>query len=533
MSTLADQLDHGNPPHTTAAALHPKITEGLILASSVASLIVSCLIRSARRQQWTDEIFTRTEVSDPSFRHLFSALQHTGTGGCMPLFYLTGWPWAHIFGYSDLALRLYSSLGICTALVVLWWRLRGVFRLQSVALGILGSWYASYILLSQNAEGRYYGLYLAVGALAVAAWYRVAMEPHPRRFSLALLAVSQAVLVMTHVLALFYGALMLLALVLFDRANHRFRPAVYLCMATGWTALLLWVTPIRTSIAVGKPYSWIPEPSPMDLFMQYNFDVLGGSFLHTVSRMPVFGGLVADFLSIATITVLITELWTSVKRENPSSGRSALLFLGFALLAAPLLFFAISYVITPIFVARYMLPSMLGSAIVATSFAERHLRSRFWIACLPPIVVLPVVFALLGHPARLDVDRVDALSSSAKLPLVVGFQKDFFVMERYSKHPENSVYLLDWNASLRGVREMVSDYHLMRNYRDVGYFSSTIQDSQAFLHRHPAFLVLDDSDGSWFNSAIKGNPDYRWRVVAQLDQKRRLIAVQLRQGTSD
>ena len=84
---------------------------------------------------------------------------------------------------------------------------------------------------------------------------------------------AQAALVLSHVLGILYGALVLLALILFDAGKRRFRVRVYLFQAAGWLALLVWLPAIRASIAAGKPHGWIPMPVIRDVLTAYNFDM--------------------------------------------------------------------------------------------------------------------------------------------------------------------------------------------------------------------------------------------------------------------
>ena len=116
---------------------------------------------------------------------------------------------------------------------------------------------------------------------------------------------------------------------------------------------------------------------------------------------------------------------------------------------------------------------------------------------------------------------------------------------RYSRNPNVQYYfLLDWPAALVGPRAFVLDYHLMRAYRDNGYFANYIQDSHSFLCSHPDFVVLDAPNAStldggnnnspdmqkpnWFDVNIRATPQFEWKVIAPFDGTevtRKLIAV--------
>jgi hypothetical protein len=530
--------------------------EVLLLCCSVASLIVSCVIWSAHKQAWMDEIFTWNEVSDRSLWHLYYAIQHGADGG-QPLFYTTAWVWAKAFGTSILSLRLYSCAWMCGALLVTWRCIRRVYGLWATAFGVLWMWGASGLLLDQNAEGRFYGLFVFAVAVAVDVYLRLAARTTATRSLLIYSLIAQAALVLTHVLGLFYSALILLTLVLFDAFNGRFRIKVYLFHAAGWLALLVWIPAILASMAAGKPRGWIPVPTFSRLFDAYFF----WGFLPWLSLVqrhaPDFlfqacrhGIQVATLLPVAVVLFFAGRKILGARGSFSPTQEDALLLVAFALLLMPIVLFAVSHLLTPVFVPRYLLPSGIGISIVFAAFANKlslHVPNSLMgpsrllsMMIVLLLLVCPVASALLqeGYPANsgyLDVQRLDKIVSPGTA-VVVGWQHDFSKVMRYSQEPGSHYYfLLDWPASLAGPRSHILDYHLMRAYRDVGYYPQKIQDSHTFLCSHGDFLVLDahalaplEQGTSWFDFTIKNSPAFRWEILESLDGpdvKRELIAV--------
>ena len=108
---------------------------------------------------------------------------------------------------------------------------------------------------------------------------------------------------------------------------------------------------------------------------------------------------------------------------------------------------------------------------------------------------------------------------------------------RLSSHPDGRYYfLLDWPGALAGPRGFVLDYHLMKAYRDSGYYAGYIQDSPSFLCAHPDFMVLDSpladtvdaQKPKWFELNVKSKPEFTWNVIDSLQEaevSRRLILV--------
>lgn len=523
--------------------------EILLLCCSLLSLVVSCILWSAHKQAWMDEIFTWKEVSDRSLWHLYYAIQHGADGG-MPIFYTTAWLWAKAFGTGVLTLRLYSCITMCGALLVTWRTIRRFYGMWSTAFGVLTIWGTSAVLLEQNVGARFYGLYMLAVAITVNVYTRLVARPVPTRSLLVLTFLSQVALVWAHVLGLIYSCLILLALILFDAAKGRLRFKLYLVFAAGWLALLVWVPAIRASMAAGKPHGWIEMPTVMSLLAGYLF---GNSLQwlklfkrHSDEVLFQIVGRASElliFIPLAVVFLLGLRKSLTSGRRALSDPRSALLLVAYLLLSAPVVLFVLSHLITPVFVSRYFLPSSIGMAIVLAASADAlgadsrinsRLASRLmWAAIVLFLMISPVLSVMALEPLNLDfhyldVQRLDRVVP-ANVAVVAGWQEDFEKIMRYSPNSQSRYYfLLDWPAALAGPREFVLDYHLMHAYRDNGYYSKNIQDSHGFLCSQPDFLVLDAEGHSWFDMTIKGMPQFEWKVLDSFDGpevQRKLISV--------
>jgi hypothetical protein len=141
----------------------------------------------------------------------------------------------------------------------------------------------------------------------------------------------------------------------------------------------------------------------------------------------------------------------------------------------------------------------------------------------------------------LDVPRLDH-TVPVGMAVVTDWADDFAKLMRYPHNPHSHYYfLLDWPAALAGPKPAVTSYHLLASNRAVGYYSQSVQDSNAFLCSHPDFLVLDthligqDADGpTWFDQRIRQAPEFAWKGLDSFDApyfpvvKRELIAVHRR-----
>jgi hypothetical protein len=527
--------------------------EVLLLCGFVASLLTSCILWSAQKQAWMDEIFTWKEVSDRSLWHLYSAIQHGADGG-QPLFYTTVWLWAKAVGSGFLSLRLYSSAAMCAALVSLWRTVRRYYGVWATSFGILTIWGTSGTLLGQNAEGRFYGLYMLTAAITVDIYSRLIARRVPTRLLLLCAFLSQAALVLTHVLGLIYSGLILLALILFDVRKTGLRPKVYVCYAAGWVGLFLWLPAILASMAAGKPHGWIPLPKLGTVLNSYFFELClewltwlqryAGDSVVELARWAM-EGLILVALGIAVWMVIRRSF--NVRRLD-SRWDNPLLPAAFVLLAMPILLYLLSHLVTPVFVPRYALPSGIGMAIVLTAFADwagadRQPQARWarllWGLVLGFLVISPTGSALVLRPPQvnaqyMDVPRIDRLVPPG-LPLVAGWQNDFSILMRFSRYPQDRFFLLDWPTALVGAKGFVLDYHLMSAFRNAGYYPQNLQDQDAFLCSHSDFMVLDSHffkssalEPGWFDMVIRDKPQFEWKVVDSIsapELQRTLIAV--------
>jgi Dolichyl-phosphate-mannose-protein mannosyltransferase len=522
-------------------------SEILLLCFSLLSLVVSCILWSPHKQAWMDEIFTWKEVSDPSLWHLYYAIQHGADGG-MPLFYTTAWLWAKAFGTGVLTLRLYSCVAMCAALVVTWRTIRRFYGIWATAFGVLTFWGFSGLLLYQNVEARFYGLFMLTVAITVDIYTRLVAQPAPKPRLLVLSLAAQAALVLTHTLGIIYGGLILLALVLSDAAKRRFRLKIYLFHMAGWLALLVWVPGIRTSMAAGKPHGWILMPTVKAFFSAYQFEgfdqwiwfVLRHSNEATFQLVRHAVELVI-LIPLALVLLFGLPRLVASRARTGSDPRSAFLLAAYLLLSMPVVLFALSHLVTPVFVPRYLLPCGIGVAILLANFADALGSDSpasprlVWRAAALFLAISPVLSVLALPPLvlskqYLDVQRLDR-DAPANIPVVAGWQEDFSKIMRFSSLQPRYYFLLDWPSALAGPSEFVLDYHLMKAYRDSGYYSQNIQDSHVFLCSHPDFFVLDVEGHSWFDMSIKTMPQFEWKIIDSFsapDLPRNLIAVHRR-----
>jgi hypothetical protein len=256
---------------------------------------------------------------------------------------------------------------------------------------------------------------------------------------LILTLLCQAGLVLSHVFGLIYSILILMALVLYDATKHNLRWKVYLFYAIGWLSLLAWIPGIRNSMAAGKPNPWIQLPTIRSLFTTYLFeDFFQFSWwLKSHSHIELFkivlrGTELIVFVPLAVVFLLCVRRLFARERRTSSDPKGGFLLVAYFLLAAPVVLFALSYLITPVFVPRYLIPSEIGMAIVLAAFADalgadsqnasRRVPRWVWPVIAVFLMGLPV-FSVLALPRPemdtfyLDVQRLENVAPP-QLPVV-------------------------------------------------------------------------------------------------------------------
>ena len=172
---------------------------------------------------------------------------------------------AQIFGAGELPLRLFSSIGICTALLLTWHLLRRLFGNWPAAVAVTICFLSSHTIRYQNMEGRFYGLFLAEIAAAVSlAVFTSTQRPVRWRWLIAI-AVVHAMLVTTHYFGFIYSGAILTAM--FFSRRHELRQWIRCGAAVlvGWLAFIPCLPMFFHHLEFNKPYGWIERPTVADL----------------------------------------------------------------------------------------------------------------------------------------------------------------------------------------------------------------------------------------------------------------------------
>ena len=259
-----------------------------LLTLSVVSLALCCILTSAKKYFWFDELFSWTVVTDPSFSHMMIALWH-GADGAPPLYHITTRVWTTLFGSSELAFRSASCAAFMVAVTVTWATLRRAFGRWPAAVATLFVFSLSPLILDQVAEARFYGLFTALVAIAIYLQSRVVEEEIASRGLLLTITLVHIALLYCHFYGVVYSAAILAAWIVSDRLRGRKWHAGYLAILVAWATFVPWLPAARAVADTGKPYFWIPVPGVRDLLHEYGFSLHGT--LLVVAALLILGAL--------------------------------------------------------------------------------------------------------------------------------------------------------------------------------------------------------------------------------------------------
>jgi hypothetical protein len=462
------------------------------------TLLISYLL-GFRRIFWEDEMLGWMLLRDPTWHHMLHAWKMGADGGGFT-FYLTGRMWFWIFGASEISFRMYSAVGFGLAFCVLWVTLRRFYARDTVAFALFNTWFFSQTIVTHTAEGRFYGLLMLFTVFAV---YLVVEASRTGRTAPWLYAASfvvHAALVTSHLLGVVYSATVLGALIFLDLSSGRFRSWLYATIVSTWLFLLAERAAIIATAQVGQPHFWTTQPNLsrwVGAYSAYSAEVavvlvlLCAAALFTMQRKP--GG------------------WRRSLQQAFKSRRSAYV-VTMALLLIPVEFFIEGLVGPPLFINRYLMPVAIAQCFLTAEAIQLTqwkavlggLAERTWLRRLAAAGFLAAILLWdVGHLARAVMPRrnyTDELTVRLPKGLPVLCEDAWAFTELIGRQHASGVryvYLLDWaqSTSVAAPRLEVTQFHLMENWKKVGYFAGSIEYRDHFLENNPRFLIFHQKPG--------------------------------------
>lgn len=488
---------HGGQPALTRSDTWTK-NDTVILAGSLLLFFAVPIYCGHGRIFWEDEMLGYMLLRDPSFSHMVSAWKQGADGGGFA-FYLTARFWFKVFGASVFAFRLYSQVCFGIAFLLNWFTMRRFYSTGVVAFASLSVWLVSPALVQHMTEGRFYGLLMA--AVAAAIWLAAAadrLKKIPAWFYFAVFLVH-ALVVTSHVLGVAYSFFVLCSMVALDRLRRRWRPLLYLCAALPWLLLIPSRPAIQASARVGKPYFWTQQPGLREFLTNYTgFTVTLGAVIALLLLLVGIG-----LLSRRRLASTLRRAWN---QRTPIYVSTALFF------TIPVIFYAEGFFGPALCVSRYLQPVALATSFLVAELIylgigllPNKVRSTrpVWVLCWALFLVALGAYDFVYRPRHTTLQKDYTAILTSRLPRGVPIVcEDAFgfteLIGRQHDSPVKYTYLLDWSNSLAkdAPRLEVTQYHLMDNWRKVGYFSGSIQYAAPFLRQTPLFYSLSFDDNA-------------------------------------
>ena len=485
----------------------------LLIFIGVTLTYAICFRLGAGRLFWEDEVLGWLILKDSSWRHALFSWQHGADGGGA-LFYIVGRIWFRIFGSSVVAFRLFTATCFSVALALLWKAIRQYYPTTCVAFAVGVTWFLSPALIPHIAEGRFYGLFLAAFAATLLAILR-SFRFTKSSWLASLVFGANSALVTSHILGIAYSAAMLVAWIVADRGQGRFRPRLYLAAAASWLWLIPSYPAIAASAAVGRPHFWTTQPNLSSFLLAYT-----GSSLRTTCILCLL------------LAGLLLQIWVRRSRSSIMEEireRAPILLLMTALFCIPVVFLIAGFAGPPLFNERYLQPVEAGTIILVSELALqldfvwemlRKYRSVPLAAAFAALLALVLHYDLIYLPHYID--QQDDYSGALTTMLPAGVPilcEDAFtfteLMAVRSSSPVRYTYLLDWPNSIsdHAPRLEVTQFHLMENWKKVGYFADHIEYRDAFLAAHPFFLVLHTDQNDPASLSRKASSSMRAKLI--------------------
>jgi hypothetical protein len=489
-------------PGSTFLVRH-NLTRGDLLGMSIGFLL--CLVVSYAlghdRIFWEDEMLGWMVLTDPSFHHMITAWKLGADGGGFS-FYLSCRMWFHIFGPSEASFRLYSATCFGLAFSVIWLTARRFYSREIVAFALFNTFFCSPPIVLHLVEGRFYGLFmLSVGLVIwVAVRTREVTTPLPARCYVCLFG-AHALLVTSHLLGLVYSACIVLAMVVLDGMDRRWRPLVYASAVSSWLLLIPEFPAIRASALVGKPWFWTTPPNVSRWIGAY-----------TAFSVEVAVVLTALLLLVAVSLFSDLQRWR-IRLSTAFKTRRTIYLLTSALLLVPVSFLLEGFVGPSLFINRYLIPVAIGTVFLSaeaislidwSGFIPRGLtfsttvRSGIRGTVATALAGMVLYWTIIHSPFYITSPRnyTDTLAAMFPAGASVLLDDAWMFTEVIARQHTSRVrfyYPLDWEQTTSNAapRLEVTQYNLMSNWKKAGYFSQSIVDLKEFMAQNQAFFVVD------------------------------------------
>jgi 4-amino-4-deoxy-L-arabinose transferase-like glycosyltransferase len=381
------------------------------------------LISLPHEAVWHDEIATLEFLDAPNLADFLRQV-HAVTPA-PPLYPVTQYLWAQVFGTSVLSLRFLSMLYGLAGLAALY--ALGRTLLGHRAALIATAWMSLIFWhIYHSQEIRFYGMVTLLALLCVLTFLRFLSRPGVR--SLALHAIVSGLMIWTQPQSvLLFGALGLY-LVLFRARKWRVIVAWTLPHAALAASLVLFLGSIDREVAYAQA-GWLSLPTLWRGYPSVRGFLAMGAGLMPFPPVNAAGGAMLGWrgflwaaVEILTIAGICFAAWSLIRRRGASTGAialsarevGALVLLWFVV--PPVFAYVGSYAWRPTFLGRYLAFSF-PPLYLAAGYILQHRPRWLMVAAFLPLVLFDALYYFPGPmrvPYERIVDRIQAVDAVSR-----------------------------------------------------------------------------------------------------------------------
>ena len=369
----------------------PSPLERFVRPISIALLLAFCVLywasalhAGAKAPLQTDDAFTLWMIKSPS---IIGALK-LGADTAPPAFYYFMRANCHLFGFSELGLRIPTIVSMFTFVAAIFLLLR-----KYVSIPLAGA----AAILPLFATAGQVGLFARPPALMMASFALMCLvwahdsSRHPKLWRSIVLTLLLGFAISMHFYSVLFVPLLLLMEFVWATENHFIRKAHWIAIFAGGFVLVLWLPVIgpiyRMTRGSAKSPAYYARPTPIKL-------------LEYIGHLAFDKSVITILIALLFIGSIYT--WLRIAHRQPQRSLPLIAdnlgLIAFAAAFIPFLTYAFTAVVTHVFNERYIVASTLGLS-VGMALLVRNLR---W----PKSLELLLLFVVVGVYAK---DIVPAL----------------------------------------------------------------------------------------------------------------------------
>jgi hypothetical protein len=488
--------------------------EYLFLLAFWVAIVAGAVWQSGKEYFDNDELCTALLVSNASFSEMWGMIRHGGELN-PPLFFVIEWVIARIAGSGETALRAISFVSVAFGGWVLFFTLRPFTGPRVATLSIalvLGLSRTTFYLAGR---ARYYAFFFLLVTIAIWLTMRLRRRSELRWTDYLSVFLIHCSMVYLHLFGLVFSGALLLAMMAADLLVRNWRWKLYSCVIAAWVAFGAWVPYVGTQVKSAGAYT---PPGYHTI----------GFFLDQLS-------LETPYAPIFILVALLGGLALMLPRSGGTADEAAscntpldwalLVLLAGALLALPVATWLGSFVITALFMPRYVFPSIAGYVVLTALILVALLRlprgSFQFKWTIPPAVWTAAWLAILAfglffqpmrawkNPSRPAQPFIDAEFGDPNLPMV--FENSFPYIKR-AWYGRNREYMLFTDPEASKADPNWYTGFIMR------YFDHYYPRYQRFQIVHyddlpETFLAIDDDMTRTFEWLFEHKPALKTQLL--------------------